>query len=104
MFYVNGQISCPVCHCFTLCLRYLILILFNDKPFFKYYFVCNRHEEAEQLRDDVKVLEKRLSDKTLQFNEAITTINALREDVADLQAIIEYKDETINDRDETLEQ
>ena len=66
--------------------------------------MCNRHEEAEQLRDDVKVLEKRLSDKTLQFNEAITTINALREDVADLQAIIEYKDETINDRDETLEQ
>ncbi|XP_071503416.1 uncharacterized protein [Diadema antillarum] len=62
----------------------------------------SRHEEAEQLREEIRVLEKRISDKTMQFNEAVTLIGSLREEISELQATVEDRDDTIIDRDETI--
>lgn len=62
----------------------------------------SRHEEADQLSEEIKVLEKRLSDKTMQFNEAVAMITALKDEISDLQATVEEKEEIINDRDETI--
>lgn len=61
-----------------------------------------RHEEADELREEVKVLQKRLSDKTMQFNQAVTTIGVLRDDILGLQATVEEKEEMIDDRDDTI--
>nr|XP_054766729.1 uncharacterized protein LOC129273690 [Lytechinus pictus] len=62
----------------------------------------SRHEEAEELKEEIKVLQKRLSDKTMQFNQAVTTIGVLREEISELQATVEEKEEMIIDRDETI--
>ncbi|XP_030842136.1 neurofilament medium polypeptide isoform X2 [Strongylocentrotus purpuratus] len=62
----------------------------------------SRHEEADELREEVKVLQKRLSDKTMQFNQAVTTIGVLRDDILGLQATVEEKEEMIDDRDDTI--
>ncbi|XP_072030797.1 uncharacterized protein [Amphiura filiformis] len=63
-----------------------------------------RHEEADQLREDVAVLKKRLHDKTGQYDHAMMVVDKQKAAIQDLEENLTDRQQQIEDRDANIEQ
>ena len=63
-----------------------------------------RHEEADQLREDVVVLKKRLHDKTGQYDHAMTVVAKQKAAIQDLEDNLTARNQDVEDRDATIDQ